>query len=86
MSLRIFQSVTIGRKLLAISIVFLAPIALLLYYAVSTNNGHIRFGQLEVMGERVSTALGTPAPAPGDAPTAGAAQPRRGHDARRAAP
>ncbi|MDQ1265458.1 MAG: Methyl-accepting chemotaxis protein [Bacteroidota bacterium] len=47
---KITQKMTIANKLLAISLIFAIPIAILLYYVVSGYNGYIKFTEKEIYG------------------------------------
>ena len=57
MALKFFQRINISHKLLAISLAFSLPIAVLLYLAVTSINANIRFASLEVMGNQYQRPL-----------------------------
>ena len=53
----IVKRITVGHKLTIISLAFSLPIAVLLYFYVSTINANIRFGSLEEMGNKYQRPL-----------------------------
>ena len=53
----IAQRITIGHKLMVISLAFSLPIAVLLSFFVSTINANIKFGSLEAMGNEYQRPL-----------------------------
>ena len=53
----IVKRITVGHKLTIISLAFSLPIAVLLYFYVSTINANIQFGLLEEMGNQYQRPL-----------------------------